>query len=91
MSSTDPVVSNLNTQNLGLDELMETNGLSKNEVLSMLRTRAILLKTKDELTSICPNYLSTQLAKRFIDQLEQACNQSKYELNNALIKLPKLR
>lgn len=91
MSSTDPVVSNLNTQSLGLDELMETNGLSKNEVLSMLRTRAILLKTKDELTSICPNYLSTQLAKRFIDQLEQACNQSKYELNNVFIKLPKLR
>jgi hypothetical protein len=60
-------------------------------LLSILRTRSILLKAKNELVAICPTYLNTQLAKKFIDQLENAYNHSKYRVGNKLIKLPKIK
>lgn len=87
-SSTDPVVSNLNTSAFPVESLLKTYGLSRNELLSILRTRSIMLQVKNELISICPNYLNTSLAKKFIDQLEDSVEHSKYHVGRTTLKLP---
>ncbi|MEY3049332.1 MAG: hypothetical protein RL365_1370 [Bacteroidota bacterium] len=90
-SSTDPVVSNLTSTALPIESLLTNNGISKNELLSVLRTRSILIQTKNELIASCPKYLSTQKAKKFIDQLEESVAQSKYFIGNKAIKIPKIK
>ena len=87
-SSTDPVISNLNTNLYPVESLLSTYGLTKNELLSILRTRSILMQTKSELIAICPKYLNTQLAKKFIDQLEETVDHCKYRVGHTLVKLP---
>lgn len=90
-SATDPVVSNLTATQFPIESILKANSLSKNELLSVLRTRSILVQTKNELIAICPRYLSTQKAKKFIDQLEERVAESKYFVGRASIKLPKAR
>jgi hypothetical protein len=90
-SSTDPVISNLTSTALPIESLLTNNGISKNELLSVLRTRSILIQTKNELIASCPKYLSTQKAKKFIDQLEESVAQSKYFIGNKAIKIPKIK
>ena len=90
-SATDPVVSNLSATQFPIESIIKANNLSKNELLSVLRTRSILIQTKNELIAICPRYLSTQKAKKFIDLLEERVAQSKYFVGRASIKLPKTR
>ena len=57
----------------------------------MLRSRAILLKTQEELVAISPKYLNTQQAKKFIDQLELSIEKSKYKVGSQWLKLPKIK
>lgn len=90
-SSTDPVISNLASTVLPIESLLKNNDISKNELLSVLRTRSILIQTKNELIASCPRYLSTQKAKKFIDQLEESVAQSKYYIGNKVIKIPKIK
>jgi hypothetical protein len=90
-SSTDPVISNLTSTALPIETLLTNNGISKNELLSVLRTRSILIQTKNELIASCPKYLNTQKAKKFIDQLEESVAQSKYFIGNKAIKIPKIK
>jgi hypothetical protein len=90
-SATDPVVSNLTSTQLPIESILKTNNVSKNELLSVLRTRSILVQTKNELIAICPKYLSTQKAKKFIDQLEERVAQSKFYVGRTAVKLPKAR
>jgi hypothetical protein len=49
------------------------------------------MQTKNELIAICPKYLSTQKAKKFIDQLEERVAQSKFYVGRTAVKLPKAR
>jgi hypothetical protein len=90
-STTDPVVSNLTSTQFPIESILKTNNISKNELLSVLRTRSILMQTKNELIAICPKYLSTPKAKKFIDQLEERVAQSKFYVGETAIKLPKAR
>lgn len=90
-STTDPVVSNLASTQFPIESILKTNNISKNELLSVLRTRSILMQTKNELIAICPKYLSTPKAKKFIDQLEERVAQSKFYVGKTAIKLPKAR
>jgi hypothetical protein len=90
-STTDPVVSNLASTQFPIESILKTNNISKNELLSVLRTRSILMQTKNELIAICPKYLSTTKAKKFIDQLEERVAQSKFYVGKTAIKLPKAR
>lgn len=90
-SSTDPVVSNLDTPLFNVDSYIKSNQITRNELLSMLRSRAILLKTQEELVAISPKYLNTQQAKKFIDQLELSIEKSKYKVGGQWLKLPKIK
>ncbi|MFM7596236.1 MAG: hypothetical protein ACKO4Y_08670 [Flavobacteriales bacterium] len=90
-SSTDPVVSNLTSSSIPVESLLTNYNISKNELLSVLRTRSILLQMKNELIAISPTYLSTRDAKKFIDELEESLAQSKYAIGNKTIKIPRLK
>lgn len=89
VSSTDPVVSNLKSNFFNVDEIISNQKISKNELLSALRTYTVLQALKTELTAEAPRYLSTSEAKRFIDLLDSSVQKSKIRINDTLIKLPK--
>jgi len=90
-STTDPVVSNVNAAFFPVEALIKNHQISRNEMLSILRTRALLLQLKKELVANCAKYLSSTDAKRFIEELEKAFAKSKYTVGNKQIKLPKLK
>lgn len=90
-SSTDPVASNLNTTQFNLDNFLKSNGLTKNEALSLLRSRGIMLRIKTELTAYSPKYLPPNMARTFIDALDNSVNKVTYKVGQKVIKMPKIK
>lgn len=90
-SFTDPVKSNVSSNHFNTDEYCNTNGISKNELLSALRTRSILLELRKELVQYATVYLTNSETKKFIDVLDDAIQKSLIKVGNKLIKLPKIR
>jgi hypothetical protein len=90
-STTDPVKSNLNTNALSAESFMKSNNISRNELLSVLRTRTLIMQLKKELISHAAKYLEQSTAKLFIDDIEMAVNKAKYRVGEKIIKLPKIR
>ena len=90
-STTDPVKSNLNTSALSLEKWMKSYDFSRNEMLSMLRTQALLVQLKKELISNAAKYLDQSIAKQFIDEIEMVINKTKYRVGEKLVKLPKIK
>ncbi|MFM7723835.1 MAG: hypothetical protein ACKO7O_03505 [Bacteroidota bacterium] len=91
ISTTDPVVSNLNTPAFSVESFMKSYQISRNEVLSLLRTRTLVLQLKKELVANAAKYLPASEAKRFIDEIEDAYNTSKYRVSEKSVKLPKIK
>lgn len=91
ISTTDPVVSNLSSASFSVESFMKTYSMSRNEVLSLLRTQALVIQLKKELVANAAKYLSSSDAKRFIDEIENAFNKTKYRVNETTVKLPKIK
>lgn len=91
ISTTDPVVSNLSSTTFSVEALMKSYNISRNEILSLLRTQSLVHQLKKELVAIAAKYLPSTAAKRFIDETESAFNKSKYMVNQQMIKLPKYK
>lgn len=66
-SFTDPVVSNLALKNSKLQDLIEKNKLSKNDILSAYRSIAVMNQLKLEFNILCSQYLPQDRAKTIID------------------------
>lgn len=90
-STTDPVKSNLTSSSFSVDSYLNSNKISKNELLSLLRTRTIMLQLKRELVSYSAKYLPQPLAKKFIDELELISNKAKYQVGDTFLKAPKIK
>ncbi len=88
-SATDPVKSNLVSEEFDTEAFTTENEITKNELLSALRTRTILLQLKKELTKAAPKYLNTTEAKKFIDTLDLAFQKAKIKVGDKEVKLPK--
>lgn len=91
LSTTDPVASNLNSSLFSVETLMKSYDISRNEVLSLLRTRSLVNQLKKELVANAAIYLPSSDAKRFIDEIEGAFNKSKYRVGDKTVKLPKIK
>jgi len=91
MSTTDPVVSKVQSPYFSVDALMKNNQLNRNEVLSILRTRSLVNQLKKELVTQASIYLDPTEAKRFIDAMDGALNNTKYTVGDRFIKLPKIK
>jgi len=91
MSTTDPVVSKVQSPYFSVDALMKNNQLNRNEVLSILRTRSLVNQLKKELVTQASIYLDPTEAKRFIDAMDSALNNTKYMVGDRFIKLPKIK
>jgi hypothetical protein len=70
---------------------MKSYDISRNEVLSLLRTRSLVNQLKKELVANAAIYLPSSDAKRFIDEIEGAFNKSKYRVGDKTVKLPKIK
>ncbi|NDF60554.1 MAG: hypothetical protein EB100_05685, partial [Crocinitomicaceae bacterium] len=68
-SYTDPVNSNLSISNQTLQSFILKNNLSKNDILSALRSGYILKKIKQEFNILAGEYLDPPTAKIVIDRL----------------------
>ena len=86
-SFTDPVVSNLNLQDLELEALAKTYQLTKNELLSAMRCISLLQKLKDELAFHATKYLTQNDSKKFIDKLDDLIQKSKIQVGTADIRI----
>ena len=86
-SFTDPVVSNLNLQDLELEALAKTYQLTKNELLSAMRCISLLQKLKDELAFHATKYLTQNDSKKFIDKLDDLIQKSKIQVGTAAIRI----
>jgi hypothetical protein len=91
VSTTDPVKSNVTSTYFDTQAFCQTHGLSKNELLSALRTRSILLQVRKELIQYATVYLTNAEAKKFIDALDLAIQKSAMKVGTKPIKLPKLK
>jgi len=90
-STTDPVKSNVVSEHFDTDAFCQTNDISKNELLSALRTRSMLIQLRKELVQYATVYLTNVEAKKFIDALDNAIQKSTMKIGIKPIKLPKIR
>ncbi len=86
-SYTDPVVSNLKIEDEDLLAMMQKHHLSKNDVLSALRTRTILLQLKKEINVLAGKYLSREEAKIVIDRFNKTLAKTKILVDRTSMKL----
>lgn len=90
-STTDPVKSNVVSEHFDTHAFCQTNDISKNELLSALRTRSMLIQLRKELVQYATVYLTNAEAKKFIDALDNAIQKSTMKIGIKPIKLPKIR
>lgn len=90
-SYTDPVASGLTITNPEVLEAMKKYNLSKNQVLSALRTAEILMQLKSELNVLAGTYLDRQTAKIVIDRLNGEIARTKITVGPASFKVANLR
>lgn len=86
-SYTDPVASNLEITDAALQSLMAKYKLSKNDLLSVMRTATILNKLKDEVNVYAGTYLSRENAKIVIDRFNKEWVKTKIAVGATSVKL----
>ena len=86
-SYTDPVKSNITPPNSEIEVAMKKYGLSKNEVLSALRTAEIMRVLKAELNVLAGQYLSREQAKIVIDRFNKAWEKIRISVGRTSFKL----
>jgi hypothetical protein len=89
-SYTDPVKSNLQISDASLTELMTKYRLSKNDILSAMRTATILNKLKEEINVTAGTYLSREKAKLVIDRFNKEWAKTRISVGQTSIKLTDL-
>jgi hypothetical protein len=89
-SYTDPVVSNLAIDNRAVLDVMKKYKLSKNDVLSVLRTATILKKMKLEINLLAGTYLDRTNAKIVIDRFNKEMSKVKIAVGISSIRLSDL-
>ena len=89
-SYTDPVVSNLAIDNKTVLDAMKKYKLSKNDVLSVLRTATILKKMKLEINLLAGTYLDRTNAKIVIDRFNKEMSKVKIAVGITSIRLSEL-
>ena len=90
-SYTDPVASSITITNPVVLELMAKYKLSKNDILSALRTATILNKFKDEINTTAGTYLTREQAKVVIDRFNKEWLKTKIAIGSTSIKLVDLK
>jgi hypothetical protein len=90
-SYTDPVRSNLHVSDAMLTELMAKYRLSKNDMLSVLRTATILNKLKEEINVTAGTYLSREKAKIVIDRFNKEWAKTRISVGQTSVKLVDLK
>ncbi|MFN6013258.1 MAG: hypothetical protein ACK47F_01035, partial [Flavobacteriales bacterium] len=73
-----------------LTELMTKYRLSKNDILSAMRTATILNKLKEEINVTAGTYLSREKAKLVIDRFNKEWAKTRISVGQTSIKLTEL-
>ena len=89
-SFTDPVRSNITLSDPELIETMAKYKLSKNDMLSALRTATILKKFKEEINVLAGTYLSRESAKIVIDRFNKEWSKTKVSVGATSFKISEL-
>lgn len=89
-SFTDPVKSNITVPNEDIQAAMNKYGLSKNDVLSALRTAEIMKALKSELNILAGQYLSREEAKIVIDRFNKVWGKTRISVGRTSFKLSQL-
>lgn len=89
-SFTDPVKSNISVSNEEVEAAMKKYNLSKNEVLSALRTAEIMRRLKSELNILAGEYLTREEAKIVIDRFNNQWEKTKISVGRTSFKLSSL-
>jgi hypothetical protein len=89
-SFTDPVVSNISNFSEAIRNKKRGAQLSKNELLSAYRSRAVLLSLKKELNELAGSYLSREEAKIVIDRLNKAIDMTRISVGRTSFDLKEL-
>jgi hypothetical protein len=90
-SYTDPVKSNLNITNTELSGIMSKYKLSKNDLLSALRTATILAKFKSEVNILAGTYLGREKAKIVIDRFNKEWAKTRVSVGATSFKISELK
>jgi hypothetical protein len=90
-SYTDPVKSNVVITNPELVEIMNKYKLSKNDLLSALRTATILLKFKTEVNVLAGSYLNREKAKIVIDRFNKEWVKTRVSVGATSFKISELK
>jgi hypothetical protein len=86
-SYTDPVKSNLKTDDESIQSQMSKYNWSKNEVLSALRTEALLRQLKTELNVLVGELFTRPEAKIIIDRLNKKLSKTKIAIGTDSMKV----
>jgi len=89
-SFTDPVASNLSVSDSEILALMAKYDLSKNDILSVMRTATVLNKLKEEINVYAGTYLSREDAKIVIDRFNKEWVKTRISVGRSSIKLTDL-
>jgi hypothetical protein len=90
-SFTDPVKSNIKVQNKKIIKLQSLySDLTKNDILSALRTKALVERFMDEFSQLSGRYLDRKRASKVIDILNGAIKKSKISVGKTSLKWAEL-
>ena len=90
-SFTDPVKSNIKVQNKKLLKLQSLyTDLTKNDILSALRSKALVERFMDEFSQMAGTYLDRKSASKVIDILNGAVKKSKISIGKTSVKWSEL-
>ena len=89
-SYTDPVKSNIKVPNQQVESMMAKYKLSKNDVLSALRTAEIMKALKKELNVLAGDFLTREEAKIVIDRFNKKMDKTKISVGHTSFKLEDL-
>lgn len=89
-SYTDPVQSSMSVDNETLKSMMEKYRLSKNDLLSVLRTASILKALKKELNVMAGTYLTREEASSVIDRFNKTIDKARISVGTTSVKMSSL-
>lgn len=90
-SFTDPVASNISIKNSKLLALLESNNISKNDLLSAYRSIAVVNQLKLEFNILCSKYLPPDRAKVIIDTFNNSLEKSNILVGREVLKIKDFR
>lgn len=89
-SYTDPVRSSITVSNSEVNAAMTRFGLTKNDILSAYRTKAILMAFKNEINVLAGRYLSREQASLVIDRFNKELEKTRISVGRTSFKMSDL-